>query len=120
MNIEDFREYCLSLPKVTEDMPFGEDVLVFRLHNKIFACVNMVQHDMAAMKCDPEKAIELRERYPSIEGAFHWNKKFWNQVRFNKEVSDKMIKELVDHAYNEIWKSLPKKLREETDKINSD
>ena len=72
MNIEEFREYCLSLPNVTEDMPFDENVLVFRLHGKIFACVAMDRPDLATMKCDPEKAIELREQYNSIEGAFHW------------------------------------------------
>ena len=111
MNIEEFREYCLSLPNVTEDMPFDENVLVFRLHGKIFACVAMDNPDLATMKCDPEKAIELREQYSSIEGAFHWNKKFWNQVWFNQDVDDKLIRSLVDHAYNEVYKKLPKRLK---------
>ena len=60
MNIEEFREYCLSLPNVTEDMPFDENVLVFRLHEKIFACVAMDRPDLATMKCDPGKAIDIR------------------------------------------------------------
>lgn len=114
MNIEEFREYCLSLPLVTEDMPFDENVLVFRLHNKIFACVTMENPDMATMKCDSEKAIELREQYYSIEGAWHWNKKYWNQIHFNQDANDALIRELVQHAYDEVWKKLPKKLREET------
>lgn len=112
MNIEEFREYCLSLPLVTEDLPYDDNVLVFRLHEKIFACVNMETPDLATMKCDPEKAQTLRERYPSIEGAYHCNKKYWNQVRFDREVSDGMIRELVDHAYDEVRKKLPKKLRD--------
>ena len=111
MNIEEFREYCLSLPNVTEDMPFDENVLVFRLHGKIFACVAMDRPDLATMKCNPEKAIELREQYNSIEGAFHWNKKFWNQVWFNRYADDTLIRSLVDHAYDEVYKKLPKKLK---------
>ncbi len=111
MNIEEFREYCLSLPNVTEDMPFDENVLVFRLHGKIFACVAMDRPDLATMKCDPGKAIELREQYNSIEGAFHWNKKFWNQVWFNRDADDTLIRSLVDHAYEEVYKKLPKKLK---------
>lgn len=111
MNIEVFREYCLSLPNVTEDMPFDENVLVFRLHGKIFACVAMDNPGLATMKCDPEKAVELREQYSSIEGAFHWNKKFWNQIWFNQDADDKLIRSLVDHAYDEVYKKLPKRLK---------
>ena len=80
MNIESFRAYCLSLPETTEDMPFDETVVVFRLKGKIFACVGLDKPDLVCMKCDPERAIELREQYSSIEGAFHWNKKYWNQI----------------------------------------
>ncbi len=64
------------------------------------------------MKCDPERAVNLREQYSAIEGAFHWNKKFWNQIQFNSGVSDKLILELVHHAYDEVVKKLPKKERE--------
>ncbi|MCQ2974234.1 MAG: MmcQ/YjbR family DNA-binding protein [Bacteroidales bacterium] len=113
MNIEKFREYCLSLPKVTEDFPFDEDLLVFRIHNKIFSAISMEKNNMAVMKCDPEKALDLREHYSAIEGAFHWNKKYWNQVHFNQDVSDTMIFELVSHSYNEVFNKLPKKLRDE-------
>lgn len=112
MDIESFREYCLSLPLATEDMPFDDQVLVFRVHGKIFACVSMDQPDMASMKCDPERAIELRERFQAVEGAFHWNKKYWNQVWFNRDVSDDLLRELVRHAYDEVWKKLPKRVRE--------
>lgn len=64
------------------------------------------------MKCDPERAINLREQYTAIEGAFHWNKKFWNQIHFNSGVDDKLILELIHHAYDEVVKKLPKKERE--------
>lgn len=111
MNIESFREYCLSLPLATEDMPFDDQVLVFRLHGKIFACVSMDRPDIASMKCDPELAIELRERYQAVEGAYHWNKKYWNQVWFDRDATDEQIREWVRHAYDEVWKKLPKKLR---------
>ncbi len=67
---------------------------------------------MAIMKCDPERAINLREQYSAIEGAFHFNKKYWNQIQFNGDVHDKLILELVDHAYDEVVKKLPKKERE--------
>ena len=112
MDIEIFREYCLSKPCVTEDFPFDEDLLTFRVCNKIFACIAMSNPELAVMKCDPERAVLLREQYSAIEGAFHWNKKYWNQVHFNSDASDKLIFELVDHSYDEVVKKLSKKERE--------
>ncbi|MCQ2958666.1 MAG: MmcQ/YjbR family DNA-binding protein [Bacteroidales bacterium] len=111
MNIEEFREYCLSLPNVTEDMPFDENVLVFRIFGKIFACISMENPDLATLKCNEEKAIELRAEYPCVEGAFHWNKKYWNQIWFNREVNDVLFKQLINHAYDEVWKKLPRKVK---------
>ena len=112
MDIEKFREYCLSKPCVTEDFPFDEDLLTFRVCNKIFACIAMSNPEHAVMKCDPERAIILRERYSAIEGAFHWNKKYWNQIHFGSDAGDKLILELVDHSYDEVVKKLTKKERE--------
>ncbi|MCQ2279599.1 MAG: MmcQ/YjbR family DNA-binding protein [Bacteroidales bacterium] len=111
MDIESFREYCLSLPHATEDMPFDDTVVVFRIKGKIFACICLDKPDFATMKCDPERATELREQYSSIEGAWHWNKKYWNQVTFRGDVSDELFRSLVRHAYNEVNKKLPKKER---------
>ena len=111
MNIETFREYCLSMPYATDDMPFDDTVLVFRLKGKIFACITFDKPDIAVLKCDPVKAMELREHYTSIEGAFHWNKKYWNQITFNRDVSDKLLQELVWHSWHEVNKKLPKKDR---------
>lgn len=112
MNIEKFREYCLSKPHVTEDFPFEEDVLAFRICHQMFAVVALNRPNMAIMKCDPERALDLREQYTAIEGAFHWNKKYWNQVQFNSDASDKLIFELVDHSYDEVVKKLTNKERE--------
>lgn len=109
MNIEAFREYCISKPCATEDFPFDETLLAFRVKKHIFACISLDYPDLATMKCDPEKAIELRDRYSAIEPAYHWNKKFWNQIWFNRDVDDEMLKRLVDHSYDEVVKKLSKK-----------
>ncbi len=111
MNIETFREYCLSLPLVSEDMPFDDNLLAFRLKGKIFACVSMNHPDIVVLKCDPERAVELREQFVAVEGAFHWNKKYWNQISMQSDVKDNLLCELIQHAWNEVNKKLPKKDR---------
>ena len=111
MNIEQVREFCLSLPLVTEDQAFGEDHLLFRLCNKIFACLSLDGDGNFAMKCNPEYAIELRDRYPGITPAYHWNKKFWNQITLSGSFSDSFIQSLIRHAYSEVVAKLPKKFR---------
>lgn len=80
MDIESIRGYCLSKPMATEDFPFDDDVLAFRVMNKIFACISLKNPDWFCLKCNPDYAIELRERYPSISGAWHWNKKILESV----------------------------------------
>ncbi len=113
MNIEEIRAYCLSKPLATEDFPFDETTLVFRVHQKIFACIGLDDTDWFCLKCDPDYAIELRDRYSSIKGAWHWNKKYWNQIAQNGDVSDGLLCSLIDHSYEEVLKKLPRKLREE-------
>ncbi|MCM1107654.1 MAG: MmcQ/YjbR family DNA-binding protein [Clostridium sp.] len=114
MDIESVRTYCLAKPFVTEDFPFDEVHLVFRLKNKIFACVNLNHPDMLTLKCDADYAVELRDRYDCITGAFHWNKKYWNQLPIGSdELPDSLIRSLIEHAYDEIVKKLPRKQREE-------
>ena len=113
MDIEQFRLHCMALPFVTEDMPFDDTVVVFRLKGKIFGCIATDMPDLAVLKCDPEKAEQLRERYSAVEGAYHWNKKYWNQIRFNADVDDNLFLGLVAHAYNEVNKKLPKRERVE-------
>ncbi|MBO4874737.1 MAG: MmcQ/YjbR family DNA-binding protein [Bacteroidales bacterium] len=115
MDIEKFREYCLSLPCVTEDFPFDETVLVFRVKNKIFACVCLDKPELGVLKCDPEYAVELRDHYMAIEPAWHWNKQYWNQILFNRDVTDEFLCKLINHSFAEVVKKLPKK--EQTDEL---
>jgi hypothetical protein len=112
MDIESVRAYCLSKPQVTEDFPFDETTLVFRLMNKIFACVDLERPDSLTLKCDADYAVELRDRYACIEGAWHWNKKYWNQLPLDGELPDALVRSLIDHAYGEIVKKLPRKQRD--------
>ncbi len=108
MNIETIREYCLSLPQATEDFPFDETILVFRVLGKIFACLDLERSEWLTLKCNADYAIELRESHSEIEPAWHWNKKYWNQVNLNGMLEDDMIKGLVRHSYNEVVKKLKK------------
>lgn len=111
MNIEEIREYCLSLPCTTEDMAFGEDNLLLRVGGKIFACIGLDGEDYTALKCDPDYATELREHYAEIAPAWHWNKKYWNQLRLRGGLSDSFITALIRHSYNEVVKKLPKSFK---------
>lgn len=113
MNIEEIREYCLSLPMVTEDMAFGEDYLLLRVCDRIFACIGLIRPDYFVVKCDPDYAVELRDRYQGIEPAWHWNKKYWNQINLRSELPADMIRGLIRHSYNEVVKKLTKKMKSE-------
>lgn len=108
MDIEQLRDYCLSLPFVEEVMPFGEDNLCYRLGGKIFLMIDLGEHSMFAnMKCLPEFAIELRERYHGVQPGWHMNKRHWNSVYYHSDVEDKLFLRLVRHAYNTLLASLP-------------
>lgn len=114
MDIEQIRAYCLSKPHATEDFPFDETTLVFRVMNKIFASIGLDNVDWFCLKCDPEYAIELREHYTGITGAWHWNKKYWNQIAITHgDVPETLIRSLIDHSYDEVVKKLPRKLRDQ-------
>lgn len=110
-DIENLRLFCLSLPETTEDMAFGEDYLLFRVCGKIFACYSFEKNDRLTVKCDPEYAIELRERYPDIEPAWHWNKKYWNQLYLRGSLGNDFIENLIRHSYSEVVRKLPKAVR---------
>jgi len=113
MNIETLREYCLSKKAVTEDFPFGEDTLVFRVLNKIFLLVSLSSNPLQFnAKCDPDKVIELRDQYDAVQPGYHMNKKHWNTVIMNGSLSNAQLKEMIDDSYNLIVQSLPKKERE--------
>ncbi len=112
MNIEELRDYCLSKKGVTEPFPFDEVTLVFKVGNKMFALTNLDGEPSVNLKCDPERAIELREQHSSIIPGYHMNKTHWNTVIMDGAVSDKLIYELVEHSYNLVFESLPKIKRE--------
>ncbi|MEM9671240.1 MAG: MmcQ/YjbR family DNA-binding protein [Cyclobacteriaceae bacterium] len=113
MDIEAYRQYCLTKPGVTESFPFDEEVLVFKVMNKMFALTDVTLFTSINLKCDPERAVELREQYPAVEPGYHMNKKHWNTILMDGTIGDKLIMEWIDHSYDLIVASLPKKLREE-------
>ena len=110
MNIEFIREYCLKKNGVTESFPFGEDVLVFKVINKMFLLTALSEPYQFSVKCDPEYAVELREMYDSIVPGYHLNKKHWNSVNF-LELPDDLVLKLIDHSYMLVKQSLTKELR---------
>lgn len=113
MNIEVFHAYCLSKKGVEETFPFGEETLVFKVLGKVFAITGLDNEEFAVnLKCDPERAIELREEYGDIRPGFHMNKKHWNTVLFENELEDDLLKELIDHSYDLVVQKLRKKDRE--------
>ncbi|TYP99425.1 putative DNA-binding protein (MmcQ/YjbR family) [Tenacibaculum adriaticum] len=117
MHIEQLREYCLNKKGVTEHFPFDEVTLVFKVMGKIFILIGLDHWEQGEarvnLKCDPDWAEELRGEYESINPGFHMNKKHWNTVTLNADVSDVFAFELIDHSYDLIVKGLTKKLREE-------
>ena len=113
MNIEEYREYCLAKKGVTEGFPFDEKTLVFKVMGKMFALCGVNNFDFINLKCDPEKAIELREEYEGITGAFHMSKVHWNSCYIQSDLSDTLLYELIDHSYDLIVNKLTKKLKDE-------
>ncbi len=112
MTFEAFVEYCLNKKSVTDSFPFGPNVLVLKVKNKMFALADVDIFESINLKCDPDKAIELREEFPGITPGYHMNKKHWNTVRCDGSVPDRVIYELINHSYSLVVKSLPKKDQE--------
>ncbi|WP_026902720.1 MmcQ/YjbR family DNA-binding protein [Pedobacter glucosidilyticus] len=113
MNIESLRNYCLHKKGVTESFPFGDDTLVFKIADKIFLLAGLTAPISFNVKCEPEKAIQLRESFTEVVPGYHMNKKHWNTVYYNGSLSDKQLTEMIDHSYELVLKSLPKKQQEE-------
>lgn len=118
MNIEIARTYCISKKGVTESFPFDEHSLVLKVMGKMFALIDLESADRISLKCDPERALELRDTYSAIEGAYHFNKKYWNQVSLAGDANDTLIRQLIDHSYEEVLKKFTKKLRAEYDALS--
>jgi predicted DNA-binding protein (MmcQ/YjbR family) len=112
MNITFFRDYCLKKSGATEDTPFDENTLCFKIGGKIFAIIDIVDFQSVNLKCDPERAVELREQFEGIQPGYHMNKKHWNTVLINGSVSDKLILELVDHSFDLVLNSFSKAKRD--------
>ena len=115
MNLETYYEYCLSKKGVTEHFPFDKDTLVFKVGGKMFALSSLNQWEKGEpsvnLKCDPERAQELRAQYDDILPAFHMSKVHWNTIYVNRNVSDQLVKELINHSYELVFKSLVKKMQ---------
>lgn len=122
MNVEEFHEYCLSKPGVTEHFPFDESTLVFKVMDKMFALTGLnAERFTVNLKCDPEKAIELRAEYDAIQPGWHMNKQHWNTVNFGSgQLNRKLLKELIDHSYDLVVDSLTKKKKEELKNLRND
>jgi len=112
MNLAQFQEYCLSLPGVTEEFPFGDETLVYKVSGKVFALSGLTEFETINLKCDPEEAIELRERYEGVIPGYHMNKKHWNTVDVHSGIPNKLLLEWIKNSYNLVVASLPKKERE--------
>jgi predicted DNA-binding protein (MmcQ/YjbR family) len=123
MNLETFYEYCLSKKGVTEHFPFDEETLVFKVGGKMFALSSLNQWEKGApsvnLKCNPEYAEELRAQYDDIKPGWHMSKIHWNTIEINHGVPDSLVKELIDHSYELVFKSLTKKLQTEILKLDN-
>lgn len=113
MDIEEFRAFCLAFPGVEETFPFGEDTLVFKVIGKMFALTSL-DHDVFSinLKCDPDRAIDLREQYSGIQPGYHMNKKHWNTVIMDGEIPGTLVKEMITDSYHLVVSALPLKIRE--------
>lgn len=114
MTLADFCAHCLSLPQVEETTPFGPDVLVYKVGGKMFALATPEEFPHSVnLKCDPERAIDLRDRYEDIQPGYHMNKRHWNTLLLGGRLSSKLIIELIDHSYQLVVASLSRKVRAE-------
>ncbi len=113
MNIEEFREYCINKKGVNEEFPFDDDTLVFKVMGKIFALTGLAGDFRINLKCNPEKAIELREKYAFVIPVYHMNKKHWNTIIVNDCDDIKLIKQWIDHSYELVVSGLTRKQKDE-------
>ena len=117
MNIEEFRDFCLGLPGATEELPFGPDTLVFKVGGKIFALTDLQTFNSYNLKCDPERAVELREAHDYVRPGYHMNKKHWNTVLVGTGATDAQLRAWTRDSYDLIVASLPKAQRAMLSKV---
>ena len=107
MDLAQFREYCLSKPRATEETPFGPDVLVFKVACKMFALATLDEVPTTVnLKCDPDLALDLRDRYEQVTPGYHMNKKHWNTVEIGSGIPDAELRKMIDHSYDLVTKRL--------------
>lgn len=112
MDLESLRQYCLAKKGVEECFPFDEDTLVFKVSGKMFLLLSISERPLQFnVKCDPDLAIQLREKYPSVAPGFHMNKKMWNTITVDFTVPQSQLEKWIDHSYDEVIKKLPLKQR---------
>lgn len=111
MLLDRIREYCLEKEGVSEDFPFDEETLVFKVGGKMFALINIYPPHSLNLKCDPDKAVELREQYESITPGYHMNKKHWNTILLNGSVPTNLFLKMIDHSYELVFCSLKQSIR---------
>lgn len=113
MNVEAVREYCISLQGVTEHFPFDDVSLVFKVEGKMFALLSFTEiPPHISLKCDPDIAILLRDRFEGVVPAWHFNKRYWNRVYVESDVTENLVKWCIRHSYNEVLKKLPKRIQQ--------
>ncbi|MFV0304354.1 MAG: MmcQ/YjbR family DNA-binding protein [Moheibacter sp.] len=114
MNIEEFRNYCLQKKGVTEEFPFSSEILVFKVFGKMFALTGLDRPEFTVnLKCNPEYSIELREEYEEVQPGYHMNKKHWNTVSFEGNLSGKMLTDMIDLSYQLVVDSFSKSKKKE-------
>lgn len=112
MDIIELRDYCIAKPGVTEEFPFGENTLVFKVLGKMFAATNIEEYVSVNLKCDPEWAQELRAQTPLIQPGYHMNKKHWNTVESANFPDTHLLKKMIDHSYDLVVSKLTKAQKE--------
>ncbi|MDC0584678.1 MmcQ/YjbR family DNA-binding protein [Bacteroidales bacterium] len=118
MNVEELRDYFLSKKATSESFPFDDNALVFKVMDKMYGLITLNDADIN-LKCDPEKAIELREEYDDILPGYHMNKKHWNTISTTGSLSSTLIKEMIDHSYDLVVSKLTRKKKEELNQLTS-
>ena len=113
MNIEEIRDYLLNKTATTESTPFDNVTLVYKVKNKMYALMSTTGELKITLKCDPEEAIELREKYHFVKAGFHMNKKLWNTIEIIEPITNKQITKWIDDSYKLVVKGLTKKLQAE-------
>lgn len=113
MNIEEYRNFCLSLKEADEGLPFDNKTLVFTIKGKMFSLTNIETFELINVKCDPQEAIILREQYEAVIPGYYMNKKHWNSIKMDGSIPDQQIKDWIKQSYSLVVSSLPKKIQKE-------